>query len=91
MAPSVDQLVKQAYQMIDEQPDYTIPRLARWRKTHKIGAEKKICACIGCGTPIVHNQEKDILRCAPCREKLSGLWKKRKSNFCKNPIIETHL
>jgi len=77
MALSIDQMVEQAYQMIDDQPNYTIPRLELWKKTHNLGI-KKVSACQGCGTPILHATDKIPLRCTACRKKISDLFKKRK-------------
>ena len=87
MASSIDQMVKQAYKLIDDQPDYSIPKLEQWKKTHQIKGGKVLSACIGCGTPIAHDPGKHPLRCIACRKKVSDLFKKRTSKFFKNPAI----
>jgi DNA-directed RNA polymerase subunit RPC12/RpoP len=88
MTPAIEKMIEQAYQLIDEQPDYTIPRLEQWKKTHQVKSGKVLSACIGCGTTIAHDPGKNTLRCVACRKKVSDLFKKRKNkNFCKNSVI----
>lgn len=87
MTSAIEKMVEQAYQLIDEQPDYTIPRLEQWKKTHHIKGGKVLSACQGCGTPILHAPDKHPLRCVPCRKKVSELFKKRTGKFFKNPAI----
>lgn len=89
MAPSIDQMVERAYKLIDDQTDYTIPKLEAWKKANKTGG---ISACQGCGAPIKHPKDKRPVRCPACRKKISDLVKIRKSKtFCKNSTIPTHL
>jgi hypothetical protein len=54
MAPSIDQLVEQAYKSIDAQSDYTLPRLEHWKKNNKHGI-KKVSASI---LPVVNPAER---------------------------------
>jgi hypothetical protein len=87
MAPSIDQLVEQAYKSIDAQSDYTLPRLEHWKKNNKHGI-KKVSACHSCGKPILHATDKYPTRCEPCRKKVKELLKIRRSkSFCKNSVI----
>lgn len=86
MAPTLDQIVEQAYKMIDAQPDYRIPKLETWRKANK--GINDISACQACGAPIKHEKGKHPARCPACRKKISDLFKLRKSKpHFKNPVI----
>lgn len=76
MTTEVDRIVQQAYKLIDDQHDYKIPKLERWKRQNNFGI-KKVSACKSCGKIILHLTDKNPDRCQKCREKISYLYKKR--------------
>ena len=89
MAPTLDQIVEQAYKLIDDQTDYKIPKLESWKKAQKI-IGNGLSACQACGAPIPHAKDKHPMRCPACRKKVSELFRARKNkHFCKNSVITT--
>lgn len=85
--PSVDEIVAQAYRAIDDQSDYKIPKLEKFKKSNNIN--KRVTACKDCGTALTYNfSDKVPVRCTDCKKRISDLYRKRKNkSFCKNSII----
>lgn len=79
MTSNIDRIVQQAYQLIDAQPDYKIPKLEQWKRQNDPGI-KKVSACQGCGKPILHSTDKKPIKCKECRKKVSDLFRKRTKN-----------
>lgn len=82
MYSKINEIAKNAHELVDLFSDYQIPRIRKIKTKPPSG--KRWVACQKCGAPFLGDKECEATHCMECRKIVTKLFRERNKKYPKN-------